>query len=93
MPFDQFARFHQFNMGPYLMLPIMLILLLIGTTTLLGILLYRRFSASKYVGGSALPTDETPEDTLKRRFAEGQISKEEFEERMTELIGRTDHPL
>ncbi len=93
MPFDQFTRVHELNPGAYFVLPMILNLLLISTTALIGVLLYRRFSGSKFAPGQALPQQEHPEDILKRRFAEGLISKEDFEERMTTLVGRTHHPL
>ncbi len=93
MPFDQFARVHEFNTGAYFILPMILNLLLIGTAVLFGAFLYRRFTNDKIAAGRALPQQEHPEDILKRRFAEGLISKEEFEERMTTLVGRTHHPI
>ena len=48
-------------------------------------------------GGSSAPTErpgatESPVEILKRRFAEGEISVEEYRTRREELVNRTDEP-
>jgi uncharacterized membrane protein len=48
-------------------------------------------------GGSSAPTErpgstESPVEILKRRFAEGEISVEEYRARCEELVNGTDEP-
>jgi putative membrane protein len=48
-------------------------------------------------GGSSAPTEspaqtESPVEILKRRFAEGEISIEEYRRRREELVNGTDEP-
>jgi uncharacterized membrane protein len=94
MPFRHFGEFQGFHSGIYLLLPMVLNLLVISAAVLFGILLYRHFAQNR-VGTttSELTGYEHPEDILKRRFAEGLISKEEFEEKMSTLLQQTHHPI
>jgi putative membrane protein len=53
---------------------------------LVGVVIYFLLQASKSKG-SAGSTTETPLDILKKRYAKGEIDKEEFEQKKKDLIG------
>lgn len=44
-----------------------------------AVVIYFVYQQSKKGGGSGLPWQETPMDILKKRYARGEITKEEFE--------------
>jgi putative membrane protein len=52
---------------------------------LVGVVIYFLLQASKSKG-SAGSTTETPLDILKKRYAKGEIDKEEFEQKKKDLI-------
>ena len=52
---------------------------------LIGVVIYFLLQASKSKG-SAGSTTETPLDILKKRYAKGEIDKEEFEQKKKDLI-------
>ena len=43
------------------------------------VIIYFVYQQSKKNGGSGFPWNETPLDILKKRYARGEITKEEFE--------------
>jgi len=47
---------------------------------IVGIVLYFVFNQSKRTGNQIGPKRETPMEILKRRYAKGEITKEEFDE-------------
>ena len=51
---------------------------------LIGVLIYFLFKSSK-TGGLGQPPNETPLDILKKRYARGEITKEQFEEMKKDL--------
>jgi putative membrane protein len=51
---------------------------------IVGVVIYFLFQASKSKG-SAVSTTETPLDILKKRYAKGEINKEEFDRRKEDL--------
>ena len=46
---------------------------------ILGVIVYFIFNRSEITGKRGDPATERPEDIIKRRYAKGEISKEEFE--------------
>ena len=52
---------------------------------LVGVVIYFLLQASKSKGSAGLTT-ETPLDILKKRYAKGEIDKEEFEQKKKDLI-------
>jgi putative membrane protein len=59
-----------------------LILLIIA-----GIVIYFVWQKNKTTGGFGGPAKETPMEILKRRYASGEITKEEFERMKREIEG------
>ena len=51
---------------------------------LIGVLIYFLFKSSK-TGGFGQTSNETPLDILKKRYARGEITKEQFEEMKKDL--------
>jgi putative membrane protein len=51
---------------------------------LIGVLIYLLFKSSK-TGGFGQTPNETPLDILKKRYARGEITKEQFEEMKEDL--------
>ena len=51
---------------------------------IVGVLVYFLIRASA-AGGSRLPQEETPLDILKKRYARGEITKEQFDEMKKDL--------
>jgi putative membrane protein len=51
---------------------------------LIGVLIYLLFKSSK-TGGFGQTPNETPLDILKKRYARGEITKEQFEEMKKDL--------
>jgi len=52
---------------------------------LAGVIIYFVFSQSKKSGNSIDSTRESPMDILKKRYAKGEISKEEFDRLKSEI--------
>lgn len=75
-PMDSPARGwgHMMGYGSYGGMFMWLILIIIA-----GIVIYFIFSQGKRTGGPADPTQENPVEILRRRYANGEISKEEFD--------------
>lgn len=61
-----------------------LFFILFWVLIILGVLYLIKLIAG---GGRSKPTEETPLDILKRRYAKGEISKEDFE-KMKEDLGK-----
>lgn len=91
MPYYQFYGVHHGAGAMFIMLPFLINLLLIFPLLLIGYFVYKKLRSHEANGNSARSIEE-PEETLKRRFAEGKMSKEDFEERMATLLSY-DHRL
>lgn len=51
----------------------------------LGVLVLLVWIVARAAGGPFWRTDETPEQILKRRYARGEIEREEYERRLSDL--------
>jgi putative membrane protein len=51
----------------------------------LGVLILLIWIVARSAGGQAWRMDETPEQILKRRYARGEIEREEYERRLSDL--------
>lgn len=51
----------------------------------LGVLILLVWIVAHAAGSQGWRTDETPEQILKRRYARGEIEREEYERRLTDL--------
>ena len=51
----------------------------------LAVLLLLVWVVARAAGGQSWRNDETPEQILKRRYARGEIEREEFERRLSDL--------
>lgn len=71
---------HMMGYGGYGGMIMWLILILIA-----GVVIYFIFNWSKRTGNLADSTRETPTEILKRRYASGAISKEEFDRLKKEI--------
>ena len=63
----------------------LILVVLVVLVVLVGVVIYFLLQASKSKG-SAGSTTETPLDILKKRYAKGEIDKEEFEQKKKDLI-------
>ena len=52
-----------------------------------GVIIYFILQKNKTIGGMGGPAKETPLDILKRRYASGEITKEEFDRMKKEIEG------
>jgi putative membrane protein len=71
---------HMMGQGGYGGLSMWLILIVIA-----GIILYFVFNQSKRTGNQIDPERKTPMEILKRRYAKGEITKEEFDRMKKEI--------
>ena len=51
----------------------------------LAVLILLVWIVARAAGGPSWRTDETPEQILKRRYARGEIDREEYERRLSDL--------
>ena len=86
---DAFAEWHGYGWGPCSGMMgwgcfggIMMGIIWIGAIIVI-VLLIRRLLASRHVGGSK--GEESALDILRKRYARGEINKEEFEEKKKDL--------
>lgn len=57
----------------------------IGMAFWLAVLVLLVWVASRAIGGHGQRTDDSPEQILKRRYARGEIEREEYERRLSDL--------
>lgn len=65
---------------------LMLLNLLFWVLIIIGIILVITWAVSKSKGARGKPQEESVLDILKKRYARGEISREEFEEKKRELL-------
>lgn len=57
----------------------------LGMVFWLTVLIFVVWIVAKTGGGQSWRSDETPEQILKRRYARGEIEREEYERRLSDL--------